>query len=151
MGVELLSERERECLRLLLSPMRAKEIARALDLSVHTVNDHLKSARGKLSAGDSLTAGQILREYEKAHPQSFGAIESGWPDSAIPSQHGETEVINSGLAYLPFAVEGRPWNSLSVRWRIVWPLALLGVVALSAGVLLGGISALSQLAVSLVR
>lgn len=151
MGVELLSERERECLRLLLRPMRAKEIARALDLSIHTVNDHLKSARGKLGAGDSLTAALMLREAEAGSPQNLGPTESGWPDRARFGHVNDTEVINGGSAILPFAVKGRPWNGLSLRWRIVWPLVLLGVIALAAGVLLGGIAALSQLAVSLTR
>lgn len=154
MGVELLTERERECLRLLLGPMRAKEIARTLDLSPHTVHDHLKSARRKLGAGDSLSAAQMLRDHENGHPQDLGSPapnESGWFGYGDSSHSRGTEVIYGGSAILPFAVKGRPWNDLSVRWRVVWPLVLLGVIALGAGVLLGGIAALSQLAVSLVR
>ncbi|HBI20131.1 helix-turn-helix transcriptional regulator [Sandaracinobacter neustonicus] len=152
MRVDLLSERERECLRLLLHPMRAKEIARALGLSVHTVHDHLKSARRKLDAGDSLSAAQILRAYEAGHsPQSVGITVSGWPDPVLPSHQGDTEVVAARTSVLPFSVKGRPWNDLSLRWRIVWPLLLLAALAAGAGVLISGIAAVSHFALLLNR
>ena len=61
MNLHSLTDREKECLRLLLHPMKAKDIARATGLSIHTVNEHLKSARRKLGTTDSLTAAKILR------------------------------------------------------------------------------------------
>jgi DNA-binding CsgD family transcriptional regulator len=64
MNLHSLTDREKECLRLLLHPMKAKDIARATGLSIHTVNEHLKSARRKLGTTDSLTAAKILRERE---------------------------------------------------------------------------------------
>src|SRR3546814_15585907 len=57
--------REKECLRLLLTPMRAKEVARTTGLSVNTVNEHLKSARRKLGTSDSWSAAQLLRSDER--------------------------------------------------------------------------------------
>jgi len=149
MGVELLSERERDCLRLLLEPMGAKEIAQALNISVHTVNDHLKSARGKLGASDSRSAARMLRDHEGAHPQNLGVKESGWADRIDRYQDSSTGVVDGGTPMLPFASAGRPWNGMSLRWRVVWPIILTGVLALGMGGLLGGIAALSQLAVSL--
>jgi DNA-binding CsgD family transcriptional regulator len=46
----ILSEREKEALRLLLVGHDAKSIANLLGLSVHTVNDRLRDARRKMGA-----------------------------------------------------------------------------------------------------
>ncbi|MCM8732402.1 response regulator transcription factor [Hephaestia sp. GCM10023244] len=149
MRIDLLSAREKECLHLLLHPMRAKEIARVTGLSVHTVHDHLKSARRKLGTGDSLTAAKILRDHEGGHPQNLGSTESGWRADNGDGHDVEVEVETIGLAVLPFAQRGRPWNDLSLRWRIMWPLLLLVGLAIGAGVLVAGASALTQIALQL--
>lgn len=148
MRVDLLSERERECLRLLARPMRAKDIARALDLSVYTVQDHLKSARRKLGVGDSMTAALMLRDHETGPPENVGTTESGWSDTGEAGDEAPAERTNVWTNSLPFPVRGRPWNDLSLRWRIVWPLLLMGIIALGVGILVGGIAALSQLVLS---
>lgn len=118
-------------------------------LSVHTVHDHLKSARRKLDAGDSLTAAHMLRTHETPSPQNLGPTESGWSDTSAPRHDGDAEVEKSGSTILPFALKGRPWNDLSLRWRIVWPLLLVGVIALGAGALVSGATVLTQLVLSL--
>lgn len=151
MDIERLSERERECLRLLLHPMRAKSIAKTLDLSTYTVNDHLKNARAKLGVSDSLTAAYMLRDYESGHPQNVGSTESGWRDAEPIGQDGPREGLEASTLPRPFAVKGRPWNRLSMGWRIVWLLLLFGIVALGAGLLLGSIASLSQFLLSVSR
>ena len=52
----MLTEKEKEALRLLLAGHDAKSSARELDISVHTLNDRLRSARRKLGA--RLASGQ---------------------------------------------------------------------------------------------
>jgi biotin operon repressor len=49
-GLDRLTERERECLRLVDRHMSSKEIARELGLSKHTVDWHLDKARRRLGA-----------------------------------------------------------------------------------------------------
>ena len=151
MRVDQLTEREKECLRLVLLPMRAKQIARATGLSVHTVNDHLRSARLKLDTTDSVTAAQILRAHEGHPPRGLGPTESGWREPPEVIHAGDTEVARAWSDTLPLPWKDRPWNDLSLRWRIVGPILLLGLVALGTGILVGGIAALSQLALLLVR
>jgi DNA-binding CsgD family transcriptional regulator len=151
MGVENLSERERECLRLVLYPMRAKEIARTLGLSTYTVNDHLRNARVKLGVNDSFTAAHMLRKHESEHPEKIEPTEWGWRDTEIHGQNADSEDSEEVILREPFAVRGRPWNRLSLGWRIVWPLLLFGIVALGAGLLLGAIASLSQLYLSATR
>jgi DNA-binding CsgD family transcriptional regulator len=156
MNLHSLTDREKECLGLLLHPMKAKDIARATGLSIHTVNEHLKSARRKLGTTDSLTAAKILREREGT-PISLDTTKWGSPPGLDPGQSGPAETsagsagLERGWVFLPFASTGRPWNDLRLPWRIVWPLLLLGVIALGAGAIVAGASELSQLVIALSR
>ncbi|MBB3859867.1 DNA-binding CsgD family transcriptional regulator [Novosphingobium hassiacum] len=72
-----LSEREKETLRLLLSGHDAKSSARALGLSVHTINERLRDSRRKLGVSSSREAARILAEAEQATPKSLGYTQFG--------------------------------------------------------------------------
>jgi DNA-binding CsgD family transcriptional regulator len=60
-----LNQRQRECLRLVYRNLEAKEIARELGLSPHTVVEHLRDARRALGASRSMHAARMLIEYEQ--------------------------------------------------------------------------------------
>jgi len=64
-GLDRLTERERECLRLVDRHMSSKEIARELGLSKHTVDWHLDKARKRLGAADRYDAAR--RVFDRAH------------------------------------------------------------------------------------
>jgi len=110
----------------------------------------------KTGTTDSLTAAKILRERE-GPPNSLDTMKSGSPSDVDHGQSdpAETSVGSAGLErgwfFLPFASSGRPWNDLRLQWRIVWPLLLLGVIALGAGAIVAGASELSQLVIALSR
>nr|WP_283773368.1 DUF4019 domain-containing protein [Altererythrobacter sp. KTW20L] len=76
-----MSEREKETLRLLLVGHDAKSSARAMDLSVHTINDYLRSARRKLGVGSSREAARMLGEAEFASS----------PETLAPKQFGDSK------------------------------------------------------------
>lgn len=76
-GINLLTEREKEALRLLLGGHDAKSIAGHLGLSIHTINERLRDARRKLSVSSSREAARILGEAERYAPQSVGDKELG--------------------------------------------------------------------------
>lgn len=63
-GIQTLSEREKETLRLLLSGHDAKSIARTLGLSVHTINERLRDARRKTGVSSSREAARQLAAFE---------------------------------------------------------------------------------------
>src|SRR3546814_5171012 len=48
-GINALTEKEKQTLRLIVRGHDAKSIARNLDLSVHTINERLRDARRKLT------------------------------------------------------------------------------------------------------
>lgn len=65
-SVELLSDRQKEILRLVAKHYQAKEIARFLNISEHTVKTHTDEARRRLDVSTSRQAARLLVEYEEA-------------------------------------------------------------------------------------
>lgn len=70
-GAAALSEREKQVLRLLLHGHDAKSIARELQLSVHTVNEHLRESRRKMGVSSSRAAARMLVGAEHSGSHSF--------------------------------------------------------------------------------
>jgi len=69
-GTDTLTEKEKDALRLLLRGHDAKSSARALGLSVHTVNERLREARRKLGVTSSREAARVLMAAET--PERLG-------------------------------------------------------------------------------
>jgi DNA-binding CsgD family transcriptional regulator len=63
-GIEALSERQKEILRLVARQYQAKEIARLLKISEHTVKTHTDEARRRLEVPTSRQAARLLLEFE---------------------------------------------------------------------------------------
>ncbi|GAN69379.1 hypothetical protein AOR01nite_14940 [Acetobacter orleanensis] len=78
----ILSEREKEALRLLLVGHDAKSVAGTLGLSVHTINDRLRDARRKLGVSSSREAARRLAAMEGEPPNFFGTKEIGGVEAA---------------------------------------------------------------------
>lgn len=79
-----LTPRQAECLRLLARPMRPKEIALALGLSVRTVEGYIAEAVERLEAGGSLAAARMFADWEQAQgPQA--------PPGNLPGQESRVE------------------------------------------------------------
>ncbi|MCL9999613.1 MAG: DUF4019 domain-containing protein [Erythrobacter sp.] len=115
-GIEALTDKEKDALRLLLRGHDAKSSARALGLSVHTVNERLREARRKLGVTSSREAARRLLAEEDNTP---GAP----PESLTDKQLGDAR---EGLAAAGMTA------SATRRWARPGPaLALIGVLAMS--------------------
>ena len=74
-GLDSLTVRQKQCLRLYHQRYQAKEIATKLGLSYNTVNEHLRDARVILGVTSSSTAARLLHEHERDNrlvPNAFG-------------------------------------------------------------------------------
>ena len=87
-GLQSLSVREAEVLRLLAAGHDAKSVARSLGLSVHTVNERLRDARRKLGVSSSREAARLLVQMEGAHPNLFVDKKFGKPSSSSLNSWG---------------------------------------------------------------
>src|ERR1044072_4813599 len=63
-AVDLLTPRERECLRLVDQHFSSKQIARELGMSKTSVDTYCDRARRKLGVGDRYQAARLLREVD---------------------------------------------------------------------------------------
>lgn len=70
--VQKLTPRQKEILRLLVNGYDAKSVSRELDISVHTVTEHLREARRHLGVSSSREAARILRQTESGPPIKMG-------------------------------------------------------------------------------
>ena len=103
-GVDDLTEREREVLRLLLGGHTAKSIAAELDLSVHTVNDYMREARKKLGVSSSREAARILGEQEKTAPQKPAPEQIGMEAAALATDTPKPSGEAAGKSRLPWII-----------------------------------------------
>lgn len=119
-GYDALTEKERETLRLMVRGHDAKSMARELSLSVHTINDRLRSARRKLGVTSSREAARLVFEQEGTAPENLAGKELGSARPGPPSDPSD--------------------HSKPVHSRTVWigGSALMLTIALAAALALGG-------------
>ncbi|MEO6091758.1 MAG: DUF4019 domain-containing protein [Novosphingobium sp.] len=122
-GIEALSERERQTLRLILDGHDAKSMARSLGLSVHTINERLRDARRKLGVSSSREAARRLAQVERRAPNFLA-------DKNLGLVHPATDDADGGLPDRP------PDAGRSFAWlggvALVMSLILVAVMLASA-------------------
>ena len=133
---ETLTERERQCLRLVFERLRPKEIGRALGISHHTVNGHLQQAMRKLGATSSIEAARQLHAIDGPNaPQSvtgypFGVEFPHNQSSLSPSHQGGSGNDHVGDRVRDGAF-GERWGAAAIPFvgrapRLRWPLPAPG-------------------------
>lgn len=170
--IDSLSPRQRECLRLVLVRMGSKEIARELNISSHTVDDHLKAATRALGVTSRFEAARLLRKHEGLPPQALGGASLGIPNEPETVAYEATPDIGVTLG----ATEGAPairearavfepllapiekpgprlrlltWgierNDLSTFQRVAYVMLLTTGIALAAGITAVGLIGITAL------
>ena len=106
-AIETLTRREAEILRLLLNGHEAKSAANELGISVHTINDHLRSARQKLGVSSSREAARLLGEVENAPPENDGSKPIGMEEGvSAGASVGTASIRRKGRAGGPVLIAG---------------------------------------------
>lgn len=120
-----LTEKQRECLRLVYAHLSSKEIAKQLGVEPGTVDQYIKAAMRTLGVGERRAAARMLAEHESAGSAAPAALrlqdEQSPFDAALPRRREPM---------LPLPIEGlRPTH---VGWgkRLVWIVLIAAVVAL---------------------
>lgn len=120
--LNLLTDREKDVLRLLLAGHDAKSCARVLEVSVHTVNERLRESRRKLGVSSSREAARMLAGSEQQSHNSFGYKDFG-VESAVPNMTSQTPAK-------------RPFRRTAVFW-IFGGLMVMSVLIAAALLVLG--------------
>ncbi|MBB6503185.1 DNA-binding CsgD family transcriptional regulator [Sphingomonas endophytica] len=151
-NVRRLSERQKQCLRLIFDRKTSKEIASALGLSAGTVNTYISEAITTLGAGNRRHAAELLHNYESkaSHPDKVQLHFIGVSEAASSSE----SPVDSSSQYrrlLPLRQSGASGNDLSIFCRLFWPLGIAILCAIAFGMLAVGIRIFSDLLCAVLR
>lgn len=152
-----LTDKQRACLDLLIEHKTSKEIARLLDISKHTVDQRLTTARDVLGAADRNETAVIYRRLKQTYdrmtydavgvPPSPALVRSEFPDE---SPHNLMELHESSTALggpksnsSSFGNLLRPDYGARQRLVIVTTLLVAAVITILGGLGIG--QALNQL------
>lgn len=95
-GVEALTQRQKEILRLISHHLQAKEVARLLNISERTVKTHTEEARKRLGVATSRDAARLLADHEIALGRG-----DRWPAGPIAASPGDLPVSAHEQALYP--------------------------------------------------
>ena len=127
-ATDALTPKEKETLRLILRGHDAKSSARALDLSVHTVNGRLRDARRKLGVTSSKEAARLLLADEGPEflaGESLGDASAdgagAGTDASNGARPGRYRVVTfrTDFSGKPDAVETVTLEREGGAWRVV--------------------------------
>lgn len=110
-GIETLTERQKEILRLISQHLQAKEVARALNISERTVKTHTDAARKRLGVATSRDAARLLAAHESANtPPVPGPLllDGRWPSRPIGEPADGMSISAHEQAPYPTPASGRP-------------------------------------------
>jgi DNA-binding CsgD family transcriptional regulator len=164
--VARLSQGQIDCLRLVHDHRSSKEIAAALDISPHTVDQRIRGALHTLGVERRSQAARLVAQYGEPYqrlihqsPYIPDEPKTGQPDDAVRTQirHADRAEKDEGAGFrteqravtfapsLPFATRSNPRNEMSVGQRLFWVVAIAIGAAFSAGMYLAGLESLSRL------
>ena len=165
-----LTEAQKTCLRMVFMHMSSKDIARELGISPHTVDQRLKTAARILGADSRVEAARMLALHEGGgtyrplvyQPPDIAAAGLAAALSAQVDREGAKGLRDGAmredqaafLAYdgprsalpLPLPIRGARPDDLTPWHRLGWTLAIMIAIALTFGVFVTGVEALSRLA-----
>lgn len=134
-----LTPRQAECLRLLARPMRPKEIALSLGLSVRTVEGYIAEAMERLEAGSSLAAARMFADWEQAQglqrpPENLPGQESRVEELAAdtPPASPSDAVIDIAPAATGRRIDLSSWHRNAIIFALTIGI-IISVLLLVAG------------------
>jgi DNA-binding CsgD family transcriptional regulator len=163
-----LTEMQRKCLRLVYAHLSSKEIAPRLGVEPGTVDQYIKAAMRTLGVSDRRAAARMLAEHEGAaaqplvyqppeiadagQPTTLGASTGGRREAAFGEAMREDQASfevfpmdSQDPLPLPLPIRGRRPEDLNPARRLGWIALLILLLALSFGIFIAGLEALSRL------
>ena len=163
-----LTDKQRECLRLVYAHMSSKEIAPLLGVEPGTVDQYVKAAMRILGTSDRRAAARMLAEHEDrivqplvyqpldiavvGDPAMFGASTEGQREAQSGGAMREERALFEPFPTeppdslpLPLPIRGGKPSDLSTVKRLGWIFILILLIALTFGLFITGFEALSRL------
>lgn len=166
--LDRLTDKQRECLRLVYAHMSSKEIAPLLGVEPGTVDQYVKAAMRILGVSDRRAAARMLAEQEDrtvqplvyqpldiavvGDPAMLGASTEGRREAqsggAMREERAVFEVLPSpspDTLKLPLPIRGGRPSDLSTAKRLGWIFGLILLIALTFAFFVTGFEALTRL------
>ena len=127
---DLLTDGQKECLRLFHARWEVKDIARHIGRSPVTVHQRLATARQHLGVSRSVEAARLLFEHEGSvyDPAIYK------PTIVVEPQPDDASILGRTAGFpLPFPTQGRPRNDLTFAGKLAYSLALSAIICLGFG------------------
>ena len=163
-----LTDKQRECLRLVYAHMSSKEIAPLLGVEPGTVDQYIKAAMRILGVSDRRAAAKMLAEQEDrtvqplvyqpldiavvGEPAMFGASTEGRREAQSGGAMREERAVFEAFPDdppdslpLPLPIRGGTPSDLNQVKRLGWIFGLILLIALTFGFFVTGFEALSRL------
>ena len=163
-----LTDKQRECLRLVNAHLSSKEIAPRLGVEPGTVDQYIKAAMRTLAVSDRRAAALMLAEHEAearqplvyqpldiavvGDPVMFGPSTGGRPEATFGGAMREDRAAfqvhptpSLDSLKLPLPIGNKKPSDLGPLVRLGWIFALLILIALAFGIFVTGFEALSRL------
>lgn len=163
-----LSDKQRQCLRLVYAHHSSKEIAPILGVEPNTVDQYIKAAMKILGAADRRAAARMLAEHEGGadrplvyqplgiatapDPVMFRPSTEGRRDPAFGGAMREDRAVFDAVSLPtphsfrpPLRIGGTRPNDFGRLSRLLWIFGLILLVALAFGTFVAGVEALSRL------
>ena len=171
--IERLTEKQRECLRLVFMHRSSKEIARELGVGVDAVDQRIKTAMRTLDVESRTDAAVLLAQHEGFGP--YQRLVYQMPDIvpeaadapiAVRANEGaraadepfamavmEEQAAFQSLQWrparalpFPLPIEGEGRNGLGAWQRVAWIVGIALATAIGFGVFLSGLQSLARVA-----
>lgn len=132
-AIERLSKRQRECVRLVGQGFTSKEIARRINVSPSTVDNHIRSALVRLGMNSRMEAARGLRAIEAPETDMIGSCDGVGETTGRLNHLAQPDVPHQRHP-LRLPPLGGERNALSLQRRFfhVGQVALLAVMSLAA-------------------
>lgn len=145
------TDKQKECLRLVLRRNSSKEIALELGISSHTVDARLKGALKALGTASRFEAARLLAEYEVTHIRGLAYQPPNLPnqpefgDSPEHESNAEQiEGVNWGWLF-PIPTTSQPVASFTPVQKLASVLVIMVATVFIMGSLLTSYEALSSI------
>lgn len=140
-----LTERQRQCLHGVLDRKTAKLIGRDLGITHHAVEQHLKAARRKLGASDTLEAARLYASSLATVEPYYGSSELSLPGELNLdrgcSEPAREHQFEKPLLLRDIATEGK---GLAFELTVGQTLAVIALVSLGLAAILALLIAVAQ-------
>jgi DNA-binding CsgD family transcriptional regulator len=148
---ERLTEKQKECLRLVLRRNSSKEIALELGISPHTVDARLKGALKALNTASRFEAARMLAEYEVIHLRGLAYQPPNLPNQPefgdFPGRESnaeQIEAVNWGWLF-PLPTANQPVASFTSAQKLASVLVIVVATVFIMASLLTSYEALSSI------